>query len=404
MESLEKMAISPVAVSAYTVANALGLGRDAMLAALRHRRSGLTPCDVEIAPISTYVGRVQGIESIVMPAELRAFDCRNNRLAQVALEQDEFSVAVDRARQQYGPDRIAVVLGTSTSGVLHTEIAYRQRDSNTEALPDWYSYQHSQNMFSVADFARQALSLTGPALVISTACSSSAKVFASAHRLMTAGLCDAAIVGGVDSLCGTTLYGFSSLELVASGPCRPADADRDGISIGEGAGFALLEWPDRAERTAGVALLGYGESSDAFHMSSPHPEGRGAFLAMEQALVRAGCAATSIDYVNLHGTASKINDAVEDRAVSQLFGAAVPTSSTKGWTGHTLGAAGITEAVVALLCVENGFIPGSLNTNTVDPTFASQILLENSFRPVNRVLTNSFGFGGNNCSLVFGRI
>ncbi len=394
----------PLVISAFTVVNALGRGSATTYAALRDRKSGLRHCDLPFADLDTHVGQVVGLDNVRLPLPLAHYDCRNNRLAYLGLQQDDFELAVARARERYGADRIAVILGTSTSGILQTETAYRQRDPVTDALPDWFEYRYTHNIFSSGDFVRHALQLTGPAYVISTACSSSAKVFASAHRLLKLGVCDAAVVGGVDSLCATTLYGFSSLELVAREPCRPADARRNGISIGEAAGFAILERVDSVPAKDAVALLGYGESSDAYHMSTPHPEGAGARLAMQQALTSAGLEAGEIDYINLHGTASKVNDAVEDRAVSGLFGGEIPCSSTKGWTGHTLGAAGITEAVIAAICVQRGFIPGSLNTIEVDPAFTSRIELQGWEQPVARVLSNSFGFGGNNCSLIFGVI
>ncbi len=394
--------MTPLLLSAFTVVNALGRGNAATYNALRSRQSGLRPCHLPFADLDTHVGEVAGLDDVVLSPHLAHYDCRNNRLAYLGLQHDGFMNAVAAARDRYGAGRIAVILGTSTSGILQTETAYRQRDPVTGALPEWFAYRYTHNVFSSGDFVRHVLQLTGPAYVISTACSSSAKVFASAQRLMALGLCDAAVVGGVDSLCATTLYGFSSLELVARGPCRPADVNREGISIGEAAGYALLERAEADSRGKAVALLGCGESSDAYHMSSPHPEGAGALLAMQRALTSAGLAPEDIDYINLHGTASKANDAVEDRAVSRLFGNSTPCSSTKGWTGHTLGAAGITEAVIAGLCLEHGLMPGSLNTAEVDPAFTSQVVVENRKQPMARVLSNSFGFGGNNCSLVFG--
>jgi 3-oxoacyl-[acyl-carrier-protein] synthase-1 len=237
---------------------------------------------------------------------------------------------------------------------------------------------------------------------VSTACSSSAKAFASAYRHIKAGLCDAAVVGGVDSLCLSTLYGFSSLGVMSERPCQPWDARRAGMNIGEGAGFALLESMD--DGGAGVALLGYGESSDAYHMSSPHPQGAGAAAAMKSALAMAGITADAIDYINLHGTGTQANDESEDRAVMHVFGAGTPCSATKGGTGHTLGAAGITEALLALASIERGFIPGTLNSVQLDPALSAQVLLENRVVPVTRVLSNSFGFGGSNCSLVLGAV
>jgi 3-oxoacyl-[acyl-carrier-protein] synthase-1 len=198
------------------------------------------------------------------------------------------------------------------------------------------------------------------------------------------------------------LCGFHSLELTSPHPCRPWDAHRDGLSIGEAAGFALLERakPGAAE----VALLGYGESSDAYHMSAAHPQGVGAALAMQQALTRAGLTAEEVDYINLHGTATRSNDASEDQAVVRVVGGRTPCSSTKGWTGHTLGAAGITEVVFACLCIENGFIPGSLNTKRPDPTLSANLVMETRTQPIARVISNSFGFGGTNCSLLVGHL
>lgn len=218
---------------------------------------------------------------------------------------------------------------------------------------------------------------------------------------MHAGLADAALVGGVDTLCGSVLFGFNSLGLVSSGPARPFDVARDGLSLGEAGGYALLE---RATSEDGSPrLLGYGESSDAHHMSAPHPEGLGALQAMRQALARAGVEAHEVDHLNLHGTATPANDAVEARAVAELFGGHLHASSTKGWTGHTLGAAGIVESVFALIALEDGLLPGILNSTTLDPVCGPQIRLQNAHAQVRHVMNNSFGFGGNNCSLLFGR-
>ncbi len=393
--------LSPLILSRYTLTSALGRGCEATYAALRERRSGLLPCDFEDARLSTWIGRVAGLEDAPLPSAWRTFDCRNNRLALVGLRQDGFEEAARAAREHYGPDRVAVMLGTSTSGILETEHAYRHRQHGTLPREFIERYAFSHNTFSVAALVRDFLGLRGPAAGSSTACSSSAKVVASAARLLHLGLCDAAIVGGVDSLCLTTLYGFSALELTAQGPCRPCDAERDGLSIGEAAGFALLE---RGETPGAVALLGYGESGDGYHMSHPHPEGLGAVAAMRAALARAGLAARDIDYVNLHGTGTRTNDLIEDRAVTAVFGRDTPCSSTKGWTGHTLGAAGIAEAVIAALCIERGLVPGTLNTTRLDPILVGAIRLDNEHRPVHRVLSNIFGFGGNNCTLILGRI
>jgi 3-oxoacyl-[acyl-carrier-protein] synthase-1 len=293
-----------------------------------------------------------------------------------------------------------VFMGTSTSGILETELAYRRRDPATGALPPDFRYAGTHSTASLGEFVRRYLGLEGPAYVVSAACASSAKVFGNAVRMIAAGVCDAAVVGGVDSLCLTTLYGFHSLELTSRQPCRPYDAGRDGISLGEGAGFALIEKPQAARSC--VQLLGVGESSDAHHMSTPHPEGLGARLAMRRALDAAGIAPADIDYINLHGTATRTNDASEDVAVCGVFGPATPVSSTKGATGHLLGAAGITEAIVCALALEHGLIPGSANTERVDPVLECAYQIMPRTAALKRVLSNSFGFGGSNCSLVLG--
>ena len=372
-----------------------------MLRALRGKRSGLAPCHFDTARIDTYVGSVPGLDDFRVRSDLGDYDCRNNRLAQLCLEQDGFAREIAAARDRYGAGRIGLYLGTSTSGLHSTELAYRRRDPKTGALPADYRYAETQNAYSLGEFVRRYLGLAGPGFVVSSACSSSAKVLGNAARMIAAGICDAAVVGGVDSLCLMTLYGFHSLGLTSTGPCRPYDVDRDGISIGEGGGFALLERADRVEPGA-ILLLGVGESSDAYHMSTPHPEGLGARIAMQQALDSAGLEPSDIDYINLHGTATKSNDASEDKAVFEVFGGRTPCSSTKGATGHLLGAAGITEAIVCILAIEHGLVPGSANTRRVDPSLKSNYLLDGRDEKVTHALTNSFGFGGSNCSLVLG--
>lgn len=393
----------PLLLSRTTMTSCLGRGLEATRAALRARASGLAPCRFESVTLATCVGEVAGVDEVRLAPALHGYDCRNNRLAALGLEQDGFAGAVRAAAARLGAQRIGVFLGTSTSGILQTELAYRRRDPATGALPGDFDYARTHNSFSVADFVRRQLGLAGPAWTVSTACSSSAKVFGTAARLIDAGLIDAAVVGGVDSLCLTTLYGFNSLELLSTEPCRPYDAARAGLSIGEAAGFALLEPMPALPAADAVALLGVGESSDAHHMSAPHPEGLGARMAIEAALADAGLGAADIDYVNLHGTATPSNDAAEDKAVVAVCGTRTPCSSTKGATGHTLGAAGAIEAVIAALAVRHGFMPGGANTRDLDPALRAHYLLENREAPVRRALSNSFGFGGTNCSLVLGR-
>jgi 3-oxoacyl-[acyl-carrier-protein] synthase-1 len=395
--------LNPLWLSHFTATSSIGRGLDQTLDALRQRRSGLVPCAFDTVDLATFVGEVAGVDAVQLPVQLVEFDCRNNRLALLGLTQDGFAEAVRAASAKYGAQRIGVFLGTSTSGILQTELAYRRRDLVSGALPADFIYRTTHNTFSVADFTRHYFGLTGPAVVVSSACSSSAKVFSSARRMMAAGLIDAAVVGGVDSLCLTTLYGFNSLGLMSTSACRPFDAQRNGLSIGEAAAFALLEHTPEQLDAAAVLLLGVGESSDAYHMSSPHPEGLGARRAMQDALNMAGLQPSEIDYINLHGTATQSNDAVEGKAVAALFGSGTPCSSTKGATGHTLGAAGGVEAVICALALQHGLLPAGLNIQQLDPTLDLDYLFENREQPVARVLSNSFGFGGTNCSLIFGR-
>jgi 3-oxoacyl-[acyl-carrier-protein] synthase-1 len=392
--------LQPLLISDFTAVNALGSGKSALVSALRAGRSGLRPCDFETVTLITYIGRVAGLEAAPVRADMAAYDCRNNRLAQMTLEQDGFAASVAARRKKYGAHRIAVLLGTSTSGILETELAYRQRDADTGALPAGFHYAERQNTYSVADFVRRYLELGGPSFVVSSACSSTAKVFGSAARMIEAGICDAAVVGGVDSLALSTLYGFKSLGLSAPEACRPYDAERAGISIGEGGGFVLLERADTVG--PGVYLYGIGESADAHHMSTPHPQGLGARLAMEGALASAGWKPEDVDYINLHGTGTPSNDASEDQAVYGLFQSRTPCNSTKGATGHLLGASGVTEAIVSLLAMQNGFIPGSPGTRQLDPALKSAYVLAPREARIRRALSNSFGFGGSNCSLALG--
>lgn len=391
-----------IELTSYTLTSALGAGLDATWAALQSRRSGLARRNWETVDLDTCIGEVDGLDDLSVPAPWQAFDCRNNRLALLALRQDGFEAAVHTAIERHGAHRVGVFLGTSTSGILSSELAYRERDAEGH-LPAWLDYRHTHNTYSVADFVRHHFGLKGPAFVVSTACSSSAKVFANAQRMMRAGLIDAAVVGGVDSLCLTTLYGFTSLQLVAQAPCCPWDAARKGISIGEAAGFALLEW-SATPAPGAILLSGVGESSDGHHMSAPHPEGLGARLAMQGALDAAGLRPEDVDYITLHGTSTPANDAAEDKAVVGLFGAgSVPCSSIKGHTGHTLGAAGIVNAVVGALALTHGLAPAGVGTQQIDPSLSSRYLLDNLRLPLRHVLGNSFGFGGSNCSVLLSR-
>jgi 3-oxoacyl-[acyl-carrier-protein] synthase-1 len=395
--------MKPLLLAEYTATSCIGRGVAPTLAALVERRSGLKRCEFETVKIDTHIGEVPGVDAQRLPKALQIFDCRNNRLAELAVHQDGFFDAVQAAAARWGRRRVGVFIGTSTAGIMQTELAYRARDAASGALPPSFVYGTTHNSFSVADYLRKRFGLEGPAVAVSAACASSAKVFGSARRMIEAGLIDAALVGGTDSLCLTTLYGFHSLQLTSAAPCRPFDSARDGISIGEAAAFALLERVPETLDGNSVLLYGVGESSDAYHMSAPHPEGLGAKRAMQAALDAASMQPGDIDYINLHGTATPTNDRSESQAITSIFGPTTPCSSTKGATGHTLGAAGALEAVISALAIQNRLMPGGVHTTRVDPTLMAHYIRENRHASVNRVLSNSFGFGGTNCSLIFGR-
>ncbi|TYT26821.1 beta-ketoacyl-[acyl-carrier-protein] synthase family protein [Luteimonas viscosa] len=394
----------PVAVRAFTATTALGQGIAAQAAALGARRGGLRRNDFGASPLPTWIGRVDGLEDSPLPAALSQWECRNNRLAWLALQHDGVLPALGSLVARHGAERIALVIGTSTSSIGASEEGYARATSDADdspCMPADLQRPIVHTPHSLGDFLQHATGLRGPCVTVATACSSSAKVFAQAARLIDAGVVDAALVGGVDTLCGSVLFGFNALGLVSAQPCRPFDAERDGLSLGEAGGFAVLERLAPGE-DAPLQLRGYGESSDAHHMSAPHPQGLGASLAMREALARAGIDAAQVGYLNLHGTSTPANDAIEARAVADLFPDTLHASSTKGWTGHTLGAAGIVESVFALLALRDGLLPGILNSTAPDPGCGPQIRFDNAQRTIAFAMNNSFGFGGNNCSLVFG--
>ena len=397
--------IQPLAITAFTATCAAGRGTQTLARALTTRKSGLVQNSFTRQALACWIGRVAGIEESALPAELGEWDSRNHRLAWLGLNQDRFLEHALALRDRHGAARVALVLGTSTSSIGETERAYRELDAEGHfSAAQRRSKVHQPH--ALGAFVQTALGLRGPCLTLATACSSSAKVFASAERLLRAGIVDAAIVGGVDTLCDSVLFGFNALQLVSPEPCRPFDAQRSGLSLGEAAGFAILERTDSEKSSP--QLIGYGESSDAHHMSAPHPQGLGAQRALDDALVRAGITADQVDYINLHGTASRQNDEVEAALIAARFPARTRASSTKGWTGHTLGAAGIVEAVITLLALERGLVPGTLNARELDAACGPQIVLDNiavddAERDLRIALSNSFGFGGNNCCLAFAR-
>ncbi len=337
-----------------------------------------------------------GVDDPTLAATLKSWDCRSHRLAWLALQDADFlgALAADVAR--HGAHRIGLVLGTSTSGIRSTEDAYARRLASTH-WPDDFDYRRTHAVDGLCRFTAETLGLQGPMVAISTACSSSAKVFLTAQRWIEAGLVDAVVVGGVDSLCLSTLHGFDALQLLSDEVCRPFDAGRKGISIGEAAGFMLL---NRAP--APVQFSGGGESSDAWHMSTPHPEGEGAQAAMRMALQAAGLAPRDIGYVNAHGTATPANDRSESAALAAVFGAGgVPVSSTKGTTGHTLGAAGIVEAIVTTQALLHQSLPPTANWLVADPALDVALVTKAREAKLRHAMSNNFGFGGSNCALIF---
>lgn len=391
--------IPSLAITAYTATSALGTGQAAHAEAIASGRSGLRPNSLSRDPLPCWIGQVPELDRISLPAAWRDWDSRNHRLAWLGLQQDRFCEQVAALRRRYGPRRIALLVGTSTASIDRTEQAYRLQPQ----APDFGSagargLLHSPHALS--SFLARLLDLEGPAMTVSTACSSSAKVFAHAERLLRLGLVDAAVVGGVDSLCDSVLFGFNSLELISPEPCRPFDRHRQGISLGEAAGFAILERVETAPEAP--RLLGYGESSDGWHMSSPRPDGIAAERAVRDGLARAGVDSAAVGYINLHGTASQKNDAAEAQMLQRVFPVTTRVSSTKAWTGHTLGAAGILEAVLSLQVLEHGRIPANLGSSDPDPLCGEHFAWQPEPTSTRVVASHSFGFGGSNLCLVFG--
>lgn len=323
---------------------------------------------------------------------------RNNQFAEFAYQQIQAAVA--EKIHQYGAQRVGVVIGSSTSGIsdAETAIAEYQRAGK---LPDNYHYS-IQEMGNCAAFIAALAGAKGPVYAVSTACSSGAKALVSAQRLINAGLCDVVIAGGVDTLCQLTVQGFSALEAVSHQVCNPFSRNRDGINIGEAAALFVV-----SAEPAGVRLAGAGESSDAYHISAPEPEGLGAEACMRAALKDAQITAGQIDYINLHGTATQLNDEMESRAVFRVFGGEVPASSTKPVTGHTLGAAGAIEAAIGWVTLtgQHG-LPRHCWDGQVDPSLPPLNLVDGNMPPraIRRLLSNSFAFGGNNIALVLERL
>ena len=381
------LTVEPVAITGMTLSNALGNSCDEVRNALVRPESKLGPSPVAV-PFKTAVGAIHG-DLPSLDAELGPWSTRLTRIAKQLVLNLESELAALRGR--WRPERIALILGTSTAGAETTEAAF-QHFLATGKLPEDYDLWRQHTYGAVLHVMRSLTGAQGPGWVVSTACTSSAKPLATAQRLIGAGLIDAAIVGGIDTLCAMTLCGFHALGALSANPCRPFSKARDGISIGEGGALLLLERNGEPI----VWLDSVGESSDAYHISAPHPQGLGAKLAMQRALDRAGCSPADIDHINAHGTGTPHNDSAEANAIQELFGDQVPVVSTKGYTGHTLGAAGATEAVLASFALTDGWIPASPGATPVDEKITINIATERRVGRFRRVLSNSFAFGGNN--------
>ncbi|MCB9566574.1 MAG: beta-ketoacyl-ACP synthase [Myxococcales bacterium] len=380
-------------ITAYAACNAMGTTTAEVIAALDAGRSGLGPCPEEFG--------LQGATGVVpgplpaLPSALADYDTRLTRIAQLAL--DDLARPLAAARARWGADRIGVLVGTSTGGIYETERAYAYQRAHG-GLPPGYSVERSHALHAGLHVVRLLADLRGPAYVVSTACSSSARVCAGALRLLDAAICDAVLVGGVDSLCTMTLKGFAGLEVLSADPCRPFSSARAGINIGEGAAWMLIErLGDGPAR-----LLGVGESSDAYHMTSPHPEGLGALLAMQRAVSAAGIDPSEVDQINVHGTGTQQNDEVEGKAIRELLGPEVAVVATKGYTGHLLGAAGATELVFTIASIEGGFLPASVGADPVDASIGVNVNLARRAFRTRHALSNSFAFGGSNVSVLLG--
>ena len=383
----------------YDSCSAAGVNLTELRESLRQHRSGLIKNNLPGSDLDTWIGRVSQVDDI---NDLKQWQSRNNSLAALGLEQGTLRRTLSSLINKYGSARVGIVMGSSTSSIDRTETAYTELDEHGALKPE---YQQSlvHNPHAPSLFVANYTGVDGPSLTINTACSSSAKVFATGARWLEYGIVDAVLVGGVDTLCLSVLHGFNSLQLLSTNPCKPFDQNRDGINLGEASGYAILQRAGENQNGSGIRLAGYGESSDAHHMSHPHPDGLGARMSMTQALNRAKLEASTIDYINLHGTSSRANDLIEGRLVSDLFPKTTLCSSTKAWMGHTLGAAGITEAIITMDTLKTNVVPGSKNLDTLDEGLDFSIQAADQAKSCKHVMTNSFGFGGNNCTLLFSR-
>jgi 3-oxoacyl-[acyl-carrier-protein] synthase I len=388
-------------IAASSLACATGVGMATFAQALRDNRSALVANSFTRVALPTFIGRVAALDDTPMAAQWLEWDCRANRLAWLGLLADDFIVHAQNACQRFGAARIGLVLGTSASTIGASELAYRTLDAQGQ-FPAPLRSERLNTLHAVAAFVQHAIGLQGPCVTVSTACSSSAKAFAQASRWLQLGLADAVVVGGVDALCDSVLFGFHALQLVAPEACAPFSAQRRGISVGEAAGFVLLQRAGGSTR-----LIGYGQANDAHHMSAPHPQGLGAQAALDAALAQAQISAHDVQHVQLHGTGTAHNDAVEAALVARRYAPTVHASACKGITGHTMGAAGIVAALAAVQALHDGTCAGTVGTAAADAAmpepFAQQLRLLPALQPVQLVASHAFGFGGNNTVLIFGK-
>jgi 3-oxoacyl-[acyl-carrier-protein] synthase-1 len=388
----------PLGISALGIASPIGIGKAAVASGLLQGVRGMSLREDLVAGRSVYVGAV-GAELPEIPRSLVSLDCRNNRMMLLALREIEGDVR--RAIARFGADRIAVILGTSTSGIAQGEVAFADK-LRSGHWPEGFAYTQ-QEPGNLAEFAARVMGVRGPAYTVATACSSTGKVFSSARRLIGLGICDAAIVGGADTLSGMTVSGFCALDAVSRQYCNPFSINRDGINVGE-AGVAFL----LSSEPAPVELVGVGESSDAHHISAPEPSGRGAEQAMSAALSDARLLPADIAYINLHGTGTPLNDLMEGNAIARLFGCNVLCSSTKGMTGHTLGAAGACEAAFLWLTLHSDYNGGRLPVHVwddiPDPAIPPIGLVTprqaEATKRLGPMMSNSFAFGGSNVAVI----
>ncbi|WP_033069058.1 beta-ketoacyl-[acyl-carrier-protein] synthase family protein [Thalassospira australica] len=396
------MAKHPLYLSSLGVVSALGTGKAETKATLAGKRNAdMIKRSGFLSGRDTTLGTVTA-ELKKLPGHLSEYDTRNNRLLWAATCQ--IAADIHELIAKYGNERIGVLIGTSTAGIEEGTTHYQQRVESGK-FPESFRYEH-QEIGSPSEFLQTAFDLRGPAYSISTACSSSAKAFASGKRLLKANMCDAVLVGGVDSLCRLTVGGFDALQSLSDGVCNPMSKNRNGINIGEGAALFILR-QDEGE----IELLGVGESSDAYHPNAPHPDGLGAARAMQSALECSGVSPADIDYINLHGTATPLNDIMEAKAVHAVLGPDVPASSTKPLTGHTLGAAGAIEAAILWLSLYYSNIGTPLPVHLWDGEIDAELSRINlitsnqSLAPRKRLamMSNSFAFGGSNVSIILGK-